>query len=407
VKLKFHNIKINFSGLILGVMFFVLFAAACNTQSGWQYMISSLCLSLLVIGLLYPLKSIQSVVVEKKVLPRYFAGRTSNVEILIFNNSNAEKHDLSVIESPLISKNQSFDLLDNLNFFQKVGLYFYKRLFPDDKNSYYFVKTLEPQGYLCLNHKFVPQKRGVFVSGAINIFSSLPLGLFSCFNTYTPDLEIVVYPKIVEMKADWINRVASGSSFSELSYTYVHSCLPGATRNLRDYNIGDSIKHIHWPSSAKADKLLVREFEVESSGSVIVVLDNSNYYNQDFFELAITTAASILNVCNDSKMSAELVVFDDVLVENSDLNLMEFASQLEILARLSINKNLSRKMFIEKLNAKLYSLDSRERPVLIVISSEFNHKMVNYENTAVVTVAPGVDKHSKLVITCDEDLRYL
>ncbi|MEZ4611518.1 MAG: DUF58 domain-containing protein [Caldilineaceae bacterium] len=41
------------------------------------------------------------------------------------------------------------------------------------------------------------------------------------------------------------------------------------TRNQR----GDSLRHIHWPSSAHRGELIVKELELEPSGDVWIVLD--------------------------------------------------------------------------------------------------------------------------------------
>ena len=47
--------------------------------------------------------------------------------------------------------------------------------------------------------------------------------------------------------------------------------LPAAS--VRDYAHGDSMRHIHWPSTAHRSQLMVKELELEPSGDVWIVLN--------------------------------------------------------------------------------------------------------------------------------------
>jgi uncharacterized protein (DUF58 family) len=71
--------------------------------------------------------------------------------------------------------------------------------------------------------------------------------------------------------------------------------LPGAS--VREYRQGDSLRHIHWRSSAHRGDLTVRELELEPAGDVWLVLDlhdavHSGQGDASTFEYAIMVAAS-------------------------------------------------------------------------------------------------------------------
>ena len=68
----------------------------------------------------------------------------------------------------------------------------------------------------------------------------------------------------------------------------------------REYVPGDSLRHVHWKSTAKADRLMVRQYEETRRATIAVLLDvRAEEYGeeaaaaQDAFELAVSAAASL------------------------------------------------------------------------------------------------------------------
>ncbi len=48
---------------------------------------------------------------------------------------------------------------------------------------------------------------------------------------------------------------------------------------LRDYEDGDDLRKVHWPSSAKRDRLMIRQLEMPWQSRALIVLDTevANY----------------------------------------------------------------------------------------------------------------------------------
>jgi uncharacterized protein (DUF58 family) len=63
--------------------------------------------------------------------------------------------------------------------------------------------------------------------------------------------------------------------------------------NLRMYRAGDDPRHIHWRSSAKAEALLVREMEAETTEDTRIVLTGTGAGDAARLEAALSEAASI------------------------------------------------------------------------------------------------------------------
>ena len=64
---------------------------------------------------------------------------------------------------------------------------------------------------------------------------------------------------------------------------------------LRPYVVGDDLRRIHWPSSARHDELLVRQNELPWQGRTTVLLDvRKAAHTGDSLEVAVSAAASIV-----------------------------------------------------------------------------------------------------------------
>ena len=64
---------------------------------------------------------------------------------------------------------------------------------------------------------------------------------------------------------------------------------------VREYARGDAQRHIHWKSTAKTGKLMVRQFEEtrRSTLSLVLDLDSSSYGSEDEFEMAVSAIGSL------------------------------------------------------------------------------------------------------------------
>lgn len=87
-------------------------------------------------------------------------------------------------------------------------------------------------------------------------------------------------PAGTEPSAGREGRAALGSAGDEL-------------HTLRPYVIGDDPRRIHWPMSARADELIVRQDEEPRQGRVTVVLDVAPSATSPVFESMVSAAASV------------------------------------------------------------------------------------------------------------------
>jgi uncharacterized protein (DUF58 family) len=114
-------------------------------------------------------------------------------------------------------------------------------------------------------------RRGLFTFEWLGLSCSDPLGLFD-FTTRIPlHSEILVYPQIYPLPYMQQSGDSSDGSFSRMRR---FALLTGETPDgIREFTPGDSLRHIHWKSSARTGKLHVIEFEESVGHNLILALD--------------------------------------------------------------------------------------------------------------------------------------
>ena len=118
-----------------------------------------------------------------------------------------------------------------------------------------------------------------------------PLGLLRRDAVEQLTVELFVHPKIMALDSlsPGLQRDLEGQATRDLSTSDL------AFHTLRDYATGDNWRHVHWRSSAKAGKLLVRQFQDTRRSQLTVVVDGAtaSYRTEEEFELAMSVAGSI------------------------------------------------------------------------------------------------------------------
>jgi hypothetical protein len=138
----------------------------------------------------------------------------------------------------------------------------------------------------------VPTKRrAVLVVGPVRSVRDDPLSLMRRQVTWAKEQELFVHPRTVRLDeaASGFLRDLEGTPSSHLSSSDI------AFHALRDYVPGDDRRHVHWRTTARTGKLMVRQFEETRRSHVVVALNNlaEHYADDEEFELAVSSAASL------------------------------------------------------------------------------------------------------------------
>lgn len=112
--------------------------------------------------------------------------------------------------------------------------------------------------------------RGLFALGPTELRSGDLFGLFPIKRVVPSEKHILVFPRIVELIGvpNPPGLLPGGEAVSKRT----HQITPNAA-TVREYATGDPISRIHWPSVARRNRLLVKEFELDPLAEIWIFVD--------------------------------------------------------------------------------------------------------------------------------------
>jgi uncharacterized protein (DUF58 family) len=169
------------------------------------------------------------------------------------------------------------------------------------------IAPLEPSARIRASYRLPTRKRGVITVGPLEVELGDPFGLTQAAVIAAPASTLVVYPAIDEITAasrsDGMDPMGWRTPGLQTGGDEFHS--------LRPYVIGDDLRRVHWPSTARRDELTVRQDERHQQGRTTVLLDVRRAVHTELsFERAVSAAASLLVVANLRGDEVRLVTTD-------------------------------------------------------------------------------------------------
>lgn len=114
------------------------------------------------------------------------------------------------------------------------------------------------------------RERGRYQLGPMRLTTSDPFGLFTMRRDLTPTTHVVIYPMTFDIHqfALPVGMLPGGDALRRRTH-YITTNASG----VRDYAPGDSFSRIHWRSTARRDRLIVKEFELDPLADIWIVPD--------------------------------------------------------------------------------------------------------------------------------------
>ncbi|MBK8989095.1 MAG: DUF58 domain-containing protein [Chloroflexi bacterium] len=132
------------------------------------------------------------------------------------------------------------------------------------------VSNLGPRGSYTWRTITVCRERGRYQLGPIRLRTSDPFGLFPMQRDLAATSNVVIYPLTFDIYQFTlpIGLLPGGDALRRRTQ-YITTNASG----VRDYAPGDSFGRIHWRSTARRDRLIVKEFELDPMADIWIVPD--------------------------------------------------------------------------------------------------------------------------------------
>ncbi|MFH1397185.1 MAG: DUF58 domain-containing protein [Candidatus Omnitrophota bacterium] len=192
---------------------------------------------------------------------------------------------------------------------------------------------------------YCPQ-RGKYALGPLSIYFFDPLGIFFLKKTYQLYSNVYVYPKIFSIKnfpplakgiLPWFGINTSRTSGDDDEFF-----------GIREYKQGDPIKRIHWPSTARNNKLIVKQFQNQNFAKATIIFDlekdkNFGEAKDSIAEYTIRIAASVASYLTSRNIPVKIMAHTGEIVnipfnrgaEHLD-DILKFLAGAEVESRVSL-----------------------------------------------------------------------
>jgi uncharacterized protein (DUF58 family) len=141
-------------------------------------------------------------------------------------------------------------------------------------------------------YRIPTERRGVLRVGPLEARRFDPLALATSGRTVAGPAELVVHPVVEQLLA--LPRAPGDDRRAGFRPATAMGANGDDFYALRPWVVGDDLRRVHWPSTARRDELMVRQHDVPWQGRATVVLDvRARYHDEDSLEQAVSAAASI------------------------------------------------------------------------------------------------------------------
>jgi uncharacterized protein (DUF58 family) len=157
------------------------------------------------------------------------------------------------------------------------------------------VRALDGNANMLWRNSGAATRRGEFHLGPWSVETGDPLGIFAVRILFPQARPLLVYPPLADLPFPPLPRGASPGS------SRINRTAPFPTANagqVRAYELGDPFRHIHWPSTARHEELMVKMFDQEASANVWLMIDTdpavqSGQGDSSTEEISVLVAASL------------------------------------------------------------------------------------------------------------------
>ena len=244
-------------------------------------------------------------------------------------------------------------------------------------------------------------KRGAYFIRNIHISIGDVFGFSSINKEIEDPIEILVYPKIMNFRQ--FNFESTNLQGDSIVKRWIYKD-PLYIRGIREYNVEDRMKDIHWKSSLKMNKLMVKDYDYTSEREVVFIVDVQGgdpywaFIVEENVDNSIKIAASLAGeaikqgIATGMWTNAQAVGFDNDFDERIYPSLNSFQSIMELSARMYYSP---RKEFHDFLNNRVQEFNNSSTYIIITcyLNSQSQNVLAKLKRAGVLIKIIDVSKN--------------
>lgn len=171
-------------------------------------------------------------------------------------------------------------------------------------------------------------RRAVLTLGPITSVRSDPLSVLERSVPWSEPTELYVHPRTVSLTSETTGflRDLEGLPTRDLADDDM------SFHALREYAPGDDLRSVHWRTTARTQRLMIRQFEQTRRSHLVVALSTraEHYADAEEFELAVSAAASVGLAALRSDKALTVVTSTDRFTAPTATRLLDRSSAIEL-----------------------------------------------------------------------------
>jgi uncharacterized protein (DUF58 family) len=158
-----------------------------------------------------------------------------------------------------------------------------------------------------------PSRRGRYEFGRTAVRFRSRLGLVWCQTYLGEPQSVKVYPNMRRAREIEL-RALGARSFLAVQRRAVLRGEGREFESMRDYVIGDELRHISWTATARRNRLTTRQYQIERDQTVMIALDGGRLMtgrigDETKFDTAIHASLALMSACGRAGDNCGLAVF--------------------------------------------------------------------------------------------------
>lgn len=158
-------------------------------------------------------------------------------------------------------------------------------------------------------YRLPTDRRGIFDLGPMELHLEDPFGLAAASHVAAPATRLTVYPRVDPIPPLPMTR--GNDPHAGADHPTALAAAGEDFYALREYEVGDDLRRVHWKATARLDELMIRQDEMPWQGRATVLVDlRREVHSPESLELALSAAASIVSACWRHRSLVRLVATD-------------------------------------------------------------------------------------------------